>query len=851
MTTFIATALSVVLTTGTGNDTSPTWSPDGKTIAYVSDVTGKSRLNLLDVDTYRVHSIDTGGGEVFQPAWTPDGAIVFSRFCPNGTAFDVKKNSVAVLCEWREGKVSVLPSDPRPGRDYTPCISRDGTIYFTTTRGVEQCESTLARLIPKDGRVTPVFSGGRQFDEGYVSPTVSPDGRVLACAYLGGFYAQWRIVAAAVAAPDNLVMLTPNDMCAYSPCFSPEGKRIAFTGFRAGEIGWGVFVQELASGETVRLDTGLSGNSRAPTWSPDGCRLAFENNASGSYKICVMDVPPMISGMGVIHAESSPQSPKRTDDFAVGDQDFYMRARVRVDRLEHGKYVFFVKAAYEEHPQGILIYLDGKHLPTFATRLAPDGRFVMAQGVKPFPTGRAVEMLCLREKSGRLLLYLDGKLTAFFSAPGKLMSLNRFKSVEESPELLSLEIGVGIPQEVANSRVTRKKLFGSKQTESHHAPLLRRPFEVLAFVDSLDYGTIMDTEKANGNLQILEHVLETGADVVLWRTGAGSTTRYPSMEEPAAYCPAEIRRLPDNRTVYGFLRYPDASPDILRLVADTCTARGVRFGNHSPFEETHWTGWTFGVWNAEHPQYWARAENGTPWAGRCSLSFDEVRAHKLRLAEEILAYGSKDYFLDCWRNGGWDAKMEFVEPELRRWREKHGNKPPVFNAEWRAHVFETTHLFIRDLSARVRAHGARFLLGVPRADDVAGEDGCMVFCGIDWRACVDAGDVDGLIVMEPWWDDKRPFESTREIYKRILRRCGKKCRVYFPVSAYDSYGKGIPSYRNVTGKSFEEIAEILTRLAFEVGGDGITLECVDYNNYPPATRKMLRELIRKFRLKQR
>lgn len=850
MTLFLAMAASAVLTAGEGNDTSPVWSPDGKVIAYVSDATGKSRLNLLDVETCKSHPVDTGDGEVFQPAWTPDGAIVFSRFRPNGTAFETKKDSVAVLCEWRNDRVLELPADPRPGRDYTPCVGHDGTIYFTTTRGIEECQSTLARLTPKDGRVVSVFSGGRHFNEGYVSPDVSPDGRVLAFAYMGDFYAPWRIAAVSVDAPDSPVMLTPSGMYAYSPRFSPDGKRLAFTGFRTGETGLGLFVQELAGGETIRLDSGFAGNCRSPAWSPDGRRLAFENNASGKYRICVMDMPLTISDRGEAVSESKPQPAKRTDDFVLGDQDFYIRARVRVDRLERGKYVVFVKAAYEEHPLGIQIYLDGKHLPTFSTRLASDGRFVMAQGIEPFPTGREVEMLCLREKSGRLSLYLDGKLAAFFSSPGKLMPLNRFKNVEKSPTLLSLEIGIGIPPEAADRCATRQSLFGQRQTVACHAPFTRRPFEVLAFVDSLDYGEIMDTEKAEGNLRILDHVLETGADAVLWRTGAGAKTRYPSREEPAAYFPAELRRLPNNRTVYGFLRYADAETDILGLVAEACAARGVRFGSHCPFEETHWTGCTFGVWNAEHPQFWARAQDGSPWAGRCSLAFDEVRAHKLRLAEEVLAYGVKDYFLDCWRNGGWDAQMEFVEPELRRWREKHGSKQPLFDAQWRAHVFETTRLFIHDLSARVRAHGARFLMGVPRADDVPGEDGCMAVYGIDWRACVDAGDVDGLIVMDPWWDTKRPLESTREIYTRIRRRCGDKCRVYFPVSAYNGKGKGIPSYRKATGKSFEEVAEMLTRLAFETGGDGITLECVDYNNYPSATRTMLRELVPQLRLMQ-
>ncbi len=842
-----AAALSAVMSAGPGNDTSPAWSPDGKTIAYVSDADGGSRLKLLDVATRKVRTVDVGTGNAFQPAWTPDGGIVFSRYRPNGTAFQTQKDSPACLCLWRDGKTQTLPADPLPGRDYTPFVAKDGTVYFTTTRGLESTDTAIAKVLP-DGGVARIVGDGRK-EEGYVSPTVSPDGRVMAYSYLNGLYAQWRIVASAVVEPHRRLALTPSGMYAYAPRFSPDGRHLAYTGFRTGETGWGIFVQELASGETFRLDTGLSGNSRSPAWSPDGSRLAFENNASGSYRICLMDVPRLTPGTGAMPSETRPQPAKRTDNFTLGDQDFYLRARVRVDRLEPGKLVFFLRAAYEEHPLGIQLYLDAKHLPTFSTRHAPDGYFVMAQGTKPFPVGREVELLGLREREGRLSLYIDGALAASAS-PGKLLALDHFKKVDKYPSLLSFEIGTGIPAEVAASRPTRQELFGPTPPAAPRALPPTRPFEVMAFADSLDFGAVMDSETAKGNIQILDHVLETGPDIILWRTGAGATTRYPSREEPADYCPAEIRRLPDNRKFYGFLRYPDASPDILKLIAETCAARGLRFGNHSPFEETHWTSWTFGVWNAEHPQYWSRAQNGAPWAGRCSLAFDEVRAHKLRLAEEVLAYGSKDYFLDCWRNGGWGPHLEFVEPELRRWRVKHGDFAPTNCPAWRAHVFETTHLFIRALAAQVRSHGARFLLGVPRPDDIPGEDGCMMFRGIDWRACVDAGDVDGLIVMEPLWDAKRPFESTLDIYRRIVRRCAGKCRVYFPVSAYDFGKKGIPSYCKATGKSFADVAETLERLAFEAGGDGITLECVDYNNYPEAARRRIRETTASLRAAQ-
>ena len=55
-------------------------------------------------------------------------------------------------------------------------------------------------------------------------------------------------------------------------------------------------------------------------------------------------------------------------------------------------------------------------------------------------------------------------------------------------------------------------------------------------------------------------------------------------------------------------------------------------------------------------------------------------------------------------------------------------------------------------------------------------------------------------------------------------------------------GLGLPGYAQATGKSAAEMAEALTRLAHRQGAQGISLECVDYNNYAHATREAIRRI---------
>ena len=112
----------------------------------------------------------------------------------------------------------------------------------------------------------------------------------------------------------------------------------------------------------------------------------------------------------------------------------------------------------------------------------------------------------------------------------------------------------------------------------------------------------------------------------------------------------------------------------------------------------------------------------------------------------------------------------------------------------------------------------------------------------DWQTWVEEGLVDTVVINYVKWDEKRPLESTRELYREVLDFVDGRCRVLCPVQQYDYSHGGLPSYEKATGKSNAELAAALTRMAHELGADGISLECVDYNNYKTATREKLREL---------
>jgi len=377
-------------------------------------------------------------------------------------------------------------------------------------------------------------------------------------------------------------------------------------------------------------------------------------------------------------------------------------------------------------------------------------------------------------------------------------------------------------------------------------------FEVLAWVDHFDFAGpksgdhyIFDTEVPEGWAKILDHVQETGATTILWRNCGGATMRYDSAIE-AHHHPLvpDKRRVPLTRMPYGWVHYGDGPQDTIAGVVQLCRQRGLIPGVHWPFEETHWAGWTIGGWNLEHPQYWGRTPDGQPWWGRTSLGFDEVMHHKLALVDELVSRGITVLFIDFYRNGGWSPTYEYVEPVVTAYRAKYHEEPPSDPADprWCRHVASYVTDFLRQVRKHLDASGRkiRLLVGLPAIAPI--NDRLLITHAADWQHWVADGFLDGLVINYVCWDAKRPFESTRDLCRQVMKTVGGRCPVYWPVRAYDFSGYGMPSYHKATGLPQDEVAARLMKMAWEEGAAGISLECVDYGNYSQATRRALKAL---------
>ena len=72
------------LTNSRHNDVSPSWSPDGKRIAFSSKRDGgvTSEIYVMDADGGNPQRLTNNGHDDYSPSWSPDGELIVFYFRP-------------------------------------------------------------------------------------------------------------------------------------------------------------------------------------------------------------------------------------------------------------------------------------------------------------------------------------------------------------------------------------------------------------------------------------------------------------------------------------------------------------------------------------------------------------------------------------------------------------------------------------------------------------------------------------------------------------------------------------------------------------------------------------------------
>jgi TolB protein len=223
---------------------SPSWSPDGGKVAYVSFEDRKPVVYMQDLVTGKRRVIANEKGSNSAPTWSPDGSKLAIALSKSGNY------QVYIVNADGSGLRRLTTSN---GIDTEPQFSADGqTIYFTSDRsGGPQ----IYKMSVSGGNATRVTFNGNY----NISPRVSPDGKTLA--WISQRDGGYSLYAKDLASGQELRLADG----ASEPSFSPNGKYIMYANKGGGRVSLAVVSTD---GRVKQRLSTKAGNIREPSWGP-------------------------------------------------------------------------------------------------------------------------------------------------------------------------------------------------------------------------------------------------------------------------------------------------------------------------------------------------------------------------------------------------------------------------------------------------------------------------------------------------------------------------------------------------------------------------------------------------------
>lgn len=230
-------------------------------IAFVRDLREPTGNEIFTIrpDGRRLKRLTHNTGDDWGPSWSPDGRKI---------AFSGRRDGNTDIYVMDRPGDNVVRLTDHPGSDSVPAWSPDGTkIAFSSSRDdPEDLMMDLFVMNADGGDVTKISA--KPGSEANMS--WSPDGTHIA------FDHHDRIYSVAVDGTDAKPLTARRRMLATNPSWSHDGRRILFQAQTSEDTGMDIFVMRSDGASKKGLVVG-KGEQQSPSWSPNDKHFAFSN----------------------------------------------------------------------------------------------------------------------------------------------------------------------------------------------------------------------------------------------------------------------------------------------------------------------------------------------------------------------------------------------------------------------------------------------------------------------------------------------------------------------------------------------------------------------------------------------
>jgi Tol biopolymer transport system component len=263
-------------TFGPDDEYEPAWSPNGAEIAFVSGAgaVGTTIRSTNAAGRERTLTAAPKGAHLNSPSWTPDGkGVAWIQFLDNKSTLLLNGKQVGA-------KDDVFPFAPLWIGPNELLYTGNGKVLVSKT------DDGATREIPFEAKVTldrPAYTLKKfDFDStaprksiGIVGPALSPDGKRIVFEAVNQL---WLMEIGKKPEP-----LTHDAFYKTDPAWSPDGTKIAYSSDKAGTED--IYILDLATKSEKRVTTAGDSAEFSAAWSPDAKMLAYQDQTGSTFTL--------------------------------------------------------------------------------------------------------------------------------------------------------------------------------------------------------------------------------------------------------------------------------------------------------------------------------------------------------------------------------------------------------------------------------------------------------------------------------------------------------------------------------------------------------------------------------------